>query len=223
MRIENSPGSYGFLAGLMVLLLAAFANAGCMREARGREAAVAFESTVLIDIMCVDEQGGGYTSNGSGVIVNDSTIFTAAHVATDPDGYVCMRRATMVNGKSYPLAPGVVRKDRDLASLKLILQKFDPTWPVVFGVAPAFGTTVCAMTAYPRWLWKCGEVQTREQPPGDISVTIVVEGGNSGSGVYDTRGRLVGLVTHRWSCSNMQYCGGKMASLEGYVKELLGE
>jgi S1-C subfamily serine protease len=221
MKIENEPAAYGFLAALLVLLIAALAL-GCVREARGRDAGVAMESAVHITIMCVDEAGrlsGGY---GSGTIVNDRTVLTAAHIAEDDPGEVCVRRATMVNGKSYLLAPGVSMPDRDLASLVTVDDKFAPTYPVVYGLTPAFGSRVCSMTAHPRFLWRCGDVQRPAEAPGDLTHTIVTEGGNSGSGVYDTRGRLVGIITHRWSCQNGQLCGGKLATLTGYVDRLLG-
>lgn len=220
MKIETKPWAGGFLAALLWLCFVVFAvlTSGCIRETRGRDPGVAFESTVLITITC--PVGMGY---GSGVIVNDHTVLTAAHVATDPDGMFCMRTATMVNGRQFLLAPGKILPDQDLASLHLVIERFDPTFPVTFARKPGYGARVCAMTAFPRFLWRCGDVQTTEDLPGDLSHTIVVEPGNSGSGVYDTRGRLVGIITHRWSCSNGQLCGGKLATLEGHVEDLLRE
>lgn len=223
MKIRNEPGAYGLLAGLVVFLIGLIAAAGCVHEARGRSAAVALESTVLITTVCLAADGSGGTWVGTGVIVNDHTVLTAAHIAEDPPGTACLRSARMVNGRRYALIHGKTLPGRDLASLVTVLETFSPTYPIVYGPPPAFGERVCSMTAYPRALWRCGEAQTAEEPPGDLSHTIVTEGGNSGSGVYDTRGRLVGIITHRWSCSNGQYCGGRMATLRPeYVAELLG-
>lgn len=223
MRIETKPWAGGFLAALLWLCFVAFAvlTSGCMRDVRGRDPGVAFESTVRITITCATADGQALVGYGSGVIVDDHTVLTAAHVAEDDPGMVCMRMATMVNGKSYILAPGKILHDRDLASMHLMLDAFDPTYPAIFAKPPGYGERVCAMTAFPRFLWRCGDVQTGEDAPGDLSHTIVVEPGNSGSGVYDTRGRLVGIITHRWSCFNGQLCGGKMATLDGYIKDLL--
>lgn len=219
MKIENEPAAYGLLAGLLVLLLGLLL-AGCTRDVRGRDPKVALESAVLITTTCITADGvtGWY---GSGVIVNDHTVFTAAHIADDPPDSVCVRRATMVNGKTYLLAQNNSMPERDIASLTLVKGTFDPTYAIVYGPAPAFGERVCSMTAFPRFLWRCGDVQQTTEPPGDLYHTIVTEGGNSGSGVYDMQGRLVGIITHRWSCSNGQYCGGKLATLEGYVTWLL--
>jgi S1-C subfamily serine protease len=220
MKVSNTPGSYGLLAGLLVLLLAAYANAGCMRSVKGRSAEVAFDQTVLITATCVGPDGSGSIWHGSGVIVDNQTVITAAHVARDPDGMVCIRKVEMANDHTYVVMPGVILPDRDLATLKLLLNEFDPTYPVLYGPAPMFGDRICSMTAYPMWLYRCGEAQKAATPPGDRMHTIVVEGGNSGSGVYDMRGRLVGIITHRFSCSNGQYCGGKLATLEGYLDDL---
>jgi hypothetical protein len=128
----------------------------------------------------------------------------------------------MVNKKSYMLIQGVLLPDRDLASLHTVLDTFDPTYPIVHGPTPEYGARVCSTTAYPQFLRMCGDVQMPADPPGDLSHTIVTEGGNSGSGVYDAKGRLIGIITHRWSCQNGQLCGGKLATLEGFVDRLLG-
>ena len=220
MKIQTEPAAYGLLAGLLVLLLGLLLGS-CMRDVRGRSAQVALESSVLITTTCVMEDGSVSTWLGSGVVVNNHTVFTAAHIAEDPPGAVCVRRATMVNDKSYLLAPGVTLPERDLASLHTVLEKFDPTHPITHGPAPEYGARVCSTTAYPRFLRMCGDVQMKADPPGDLAHTIITEGGNSGSGVYDARGRLVGIITHRWSCFNGQLCGGKLATLEGYVDRLL--
>lgn len=219
MKIENEPWAYGFLAGLFVMFVGVLANASCT-YVRGRDPQIAFESTALITVVCL---GGEQAAQmyGSGVIVDRQTILTAAHVATSPPGFFCVRTATMVTGKRYLLTAGKALPAFDLASLKLAVGEFDPTYPVSYGDSPHFGAHVCAATAYPQHLWRCGETQTSTDPPGDVAHSIVVEPGNSGSGVYDERGRLVGIITHRWSCFNGQLCGGKMASLAGHVKELL--
>lgn len=222
MQIQTKPAAGGFVAALYYLFFIVLAlQMACMRDVRGRSAAVALESAVRITTTCIAPDGSGGMWLGSGVIVNDHTVLTAAHIAEDPPGTACIRTVQMVNGKKYLVVPSKTLPERDLASLETVLETFFPTYPITYGPAPAYGERVCSMTAYPMFLWRCGDAQTEADPPGDRSHTIVTEGGNSGSGVYDSLGRLVGIITHRWSCSNGQYCGGKFATLEGYVTELL--
>ncbi len=222
MKIHNSPGAYGLLAGLLVLLLGLVANASCMPPSASaqRDPATALEQAVRIEATCFDKNGALAAFMGSGVIIDKHTIITAAHVATDPEGFVCARTATMVNDHVYEVHLGTALVNRDLGTL-VSDTDFDPTYPVVFGPAPEFGERVCAMTAYPMWLWRCGDAQLPTDPPGDRMHNIIVEPGNSGSGVYDGYGRLIGIITHRWSCSNGQMCGGKFSTLEGFTSALL--
>ncbi len=222
MKVQNTPAALGFLAGLLVLLFGLIANAGC-RFPMERDASVALEQTVQIAATCISETNGSIAQYyGTGVIVDAQTIITAAHVAEDPSGYVCVRSATMMNEHSYLVMPGKILHDRDLATLVLDVGEFDPTYPVIYGAAPKFGDRLCSMVAFPMWLWRCGEAQQTVSPPGDRIHTIIVEPGNSGSGVYNVRGQLVGIITHRWSCVTGQICGGKMSTLEGFVHELTG-
>jgi S1-C subfamily serine protease len=195
---------------------------GCAaRPAKGRDPIIAFESAVRIVSTCTTADGSIYGAYGSGVIIDRTTLLTAAHVAEDREGVTCVRVAMMMHGKKFLVIPHRVLPDRDLASMKIVFGEFDPTYPVVYGPPPAYGARVCSMVAYPRVLWRCGEAQTRTEPPGDMLHTITTEGGNSGSGVYDMRGRLIGIITHRFWCNNGQHCGGKLALLDGYLKDLL--
>ncbi len=224
MKIENSPGAYGFLAGLIVLLLGLFANAGCAHAGAfgGRDVQERYEQAVQITATCTAADGTTSGFYGSGVIVSTHALLTAAHVASEPDGWRCTWEAEMSNGKKYAIHAGTVMHDYDLASMYVADgESFDPTYPVVFGDEPEYGARVCAQTSFPRPLIRCGEAQTKNDPPGNLTHTMLVEPGNSGSGVYDNDGRLVGIITHLFRCSNGQYCGGRMATLEGHVAELL--
>ncbi len=218
-NFQNHPSAYGFLAGLLTFLCG-LVLACCTRDVRGRDAGLALESAVRITSTCMAPDGV-YVSYGSGVIVNDHTILTAAHVAADTKGMVCIRSATMSNGSTYMLLPHKALPAQDLASLQTVYQRFAPTHPVELGSPPAYGSRVCAMVAFPYVLWRCGETQRPVSPPGDLVHTIIIDSGNSGAGVYDTQGRLFGIITHRWSCANGQICGGKLATLADHFAGLL--
>lgn len=218
MKLENTPGSYGLLAGLLVLLLAAYATSCAHAQAAGRTPAEGFEAAVRIEAVCVAVDGSGTIFGGSGTVVNETTVLTAGHVATDPAGMTCVRAITTSDGKRRLALRGTIDTALDLATLHTLTPM--KATPVTFGPMPEYGDRLCAQTAAPMWLRRCGESQYLTTPPGDLVHTIVVEGGNSGSGVYDSRGRLVGVITHRWSCVNGQYCGGRLAVLEGHLHAL---
>lgn len=229
MKIENTPGAYGWLAGLLVLLLAAVANASCTHASplMSRSLADRYVEAVEISAMCVQDDGNGGGAivgwGGSGVIVSRTRILTAAHVAAT-HGMFCVFSATTIDGKERMIQPAVVLPDFDLASMTILddEEPFDFS-PLAYGVKPTLGDTVCAAVAVPWRGHKCGEVQPDSTPPGDIKFFVVVEPGNSGSGLYNARGELVGIVTHRFFCNqSKQTCGGKAASLDGHVDELLG-
>ncbi len=222
-KIQNSPAALGWCAGLLVLLLGVVANASCAHASKldGRDVEQRFEQAVQITANCLTSSGEATGWYGSGVIVNPTTILTAAHVATEGDVF-CVFEAEMQHGKTYAMHVGVLLPEYDLASMHTAEgERFDPTFPIVFGPVPRLGERICAATAFPRRLTRCGDAQTQTDPPGNLIHTAIVEPGNSGSGVYDDRGRLIGIVTHLWYCSNKQYCGGRVATLEGHVGELL--
>lgn len=228
MKIENSPGSYGFLAGL-VLLLAVVANVSCAHSSplTSRGLAERYIEAVEISAVCIQDDGAGGGAivgrGGSGVIVSRTRILTAAHVAAS-HGMFCVYSATTIDGKERMIQPAVELPDLDLAAMTILDGEapFDFS-PLAYGGKPMLGDTVCAAVAVPWRGHKCGEVQPDSTAPGDIKFIIVVEPGNSGSGVYNARGELIGIVTHRFFCSqSRQTCGGKAASLEGHVDALLG-
>ena len=214
--IENSPKAYGFLAGALVLILGILlGNSGCHPVPR-RDAQVAFESAVLIKESCMTDDGKFYESYGSGVIVDSHTILTAAHVAYNED--ICMYTALMSNDTTYVLMRSIVLIEPDVATMTS-LTPFAPTYDVAFAPMPGLGETVGVQTAYPRWAYACGERQYSALD-GTFLLSLIVEPGNSGSGVYDGNGRLVGIVTHLIRCSNGQICAGRATALEGHLREL---
>jgi S1-C subfamily serine protease len=221
MKIETKPWAAGLLAALLYLVAATVVlSVGCVplrqvpRTTRGQ-----YEAAVRIDVVCITEKGG-YMAGGSGVIVDSRHVLTAAHVAAD-DGF-CAFDVTAFDGSRRSMyvktrLPGV-----DLASLEISTGVEPFTLPdMAFGPRPDIGERVCAATALPRFSHKCGEVEPYEKPPGDISLMMIVDHGNSGSGLYDERGQLIGIVIALVQCSNGQYCEGRAASLEGHIEDLL--
>jgi S1-C subfamily serine protease len=190
----------------MALAVALALSAMCCVHGPVRSIADEHESTVLIVQACTVGPSGA----GTGVITSKRTILTAGHVVDSP----CFMTAT-VGGKPYAFVVTRLWKDRDVAELTTFVDL--PYVPVSIGPPLAPGEYAFVVAAMPRPLRKQGMVQYyRPEKPLDHIVIddVVIEPGNSGSGVYDKHGRLVGILTRYGTCINGQYCDGQYSSLE---------
>ena len=224
MKIETKPVAGALLAVLVYILLwtLIFTQASCCSVGGARTANVyrAYERTVLIQITCLaPDMNGVAVGFGSGVIVAPNRILTAAHVAQA--GAICSFDVTGQDNKTRHMQPRTVLPDVDLASM-LVTEgpPFDVS-PVLYGPKPLIGSTVCSASAFPNITRKCGDVLPYTRTPGDMRVLIVVEPGNSGSGLYDEDGRLVAIVVMRVTGVSNQTFEGKAATLQNHLAELL--
>lgn len=230
-RIQNDPWSWGVLAGLLVFLVGLVANVSCVPAGSvGKledqpDYTAYYNSAVQITAHCTSPEGEA-SWFGSGVIVSPTRLLTAGHIAEHASDETCSFVVEDVTGVSY-LAYAVKVFDSsevDLASMELLsyVQQFKGP-PIRFGAMPKIGDRVCTATAYPRREERCGQVMMpKAEPPGDIIIDMVVEPGNSGSGLYNSYGELVGIVVHTYpNRGNGQYVTGGATSLFGYWRDLL--
>lgn len=208
-----------FLLGVALILAAC---SGCV-SAMGapdevpRGIALADDMAVTVDVTCPPAvfglpPSGGY---GTAVLIDATHALTAWHVVDAcPTEQV---ELVWPDGKTKVLATvEAIALPGDIVRLKAV-----GLWPVevpqpTVGVRPDAGDRVCAHTAYPRRRRVCGSVQRQEGDLGaEIIFDAIVEPGNSGSGLYDASGRLIGIVTRMETCSNDQICGARAATLDG--------
>lgn len=204
------PDSFRRVIGLSVAVTVWFvACTSCLAHTPvSRTVAEQQRAAVRVNRVCVTPEGVSL-SMGSGVLIDRRYVLTANHVVE------CQGAAAI----TVSLRDGFTMKavvDRmsaidDIARLDLRVE-IDAT-PTVIGPRPRLGEQVCVASAVPYRAWRCGLVEDLDDAPGDIDHTGIVEPGNSGSGVYDDRGRLVGITTHFRTCMNGQICGGSATSL----------
>lgn len=153
---------------------------------------------------------------GSAVAVGPKTAMTARHVIDCEmelkDGEVLYGTPMEIvlrlnNGTKAEFVVGKQGKDgsEDAALLEAVgvAVPFDH-WASLADSDPIIGAEVCALTAYPWASRKCGHVSTYRVGEGWMGDGYVLytlegnsEGGNSGSGVYNSGGKLVAIHVAR--------------------------
>lgn len=157
---------------------------------------------VEVGALCADGTGRG----GSGVLLTGSTLVTALHVvncAVVPAGYLLAPGITSPVGIVVTTARGELRLarvtaisvDRDQARLELGEEIPDVVPPRID--APPESGDVCVVSASPSRSRSCGPVHVDPDVRIDVRVETLarVVHGNSGSGVYDEHGALIGIAT----------------------------
>jgi S1-C subfamily serine protease len=191
----------------MAVLLVAIAVVACSRplpaQEQSRDHAAQESAHVAIVNACSDGASEPRVTLGRGVVVTSRHVVTAAHVvrcAAVPQAYVMLptrivHRAVVIGEDAH----------RDLALLELAhagqLQLAKPR----IGMA-RLGAYVCARD-------KCGAIVDMDRTRFDFTA----EGfeGQSGSGVYDDRGALVGIVSGRLNCGGVP-CGTRAMRIAGH-------
>ncbi len=205
-------GTWLFLAGL----IAALFLAGCAGRQHPRSIRAEHESAVMISAVCTQIAPGmppvySEAPRGSGVVISSTQVLTALHVVAEAE---CSYFIELADGTKRAVFVEMAWAPFDVARLSLYPGSLFPYTRLQTGPVPEPGEDVCIVSAIPQRTRRCGEVQYYQSPtPGDIGHTAITEPGNSGSGVYDGYGRLVGTVTHLLHCVNGQICGGRFASL----------
>lgn len=195
--VISKISSLVFVVGLITLFVM---SVSCVRN--GNLVREQYNRTTELMVICSD---GQFT--GSGVIVGPDTVLTATHVV-DCNGLVLVRDVVTDVVFVAEVASNLDGDD--------IAQLYVPgiRGPAVrIGKRPEPGDTVCAFVGNPNRWRVCGEVYVEKGKEGEILFSGVVQPGNSGSGVYNSDGDLVGIISISLLCRNGQFCGGGFTSI----------
>lgn len=169
-------------------------------DAPSRADTLEAEGDRAVEIVGVTPMG---TYKCSGVLVSDHQVVTAAHCAR-ADAFLTAERR---DGTQAIFQIEVIAPAYDFARLETVPGWFGeaPGTPHV-GPVPEIGDQVCLAPVVPRRDHKCGEVQAVYSD--GVCHDALTEHGNSGGGVYDASGRIIGIVSTLYTAANGQIIGG---------------
>lgn len=231
MKIQNHPWSWGVLAGLVVFLVGIVATCSSCSltrlpaltntaTAQPRTPQEQLAATYYVSTRCMLIDGsGGELHGGTAVMVDLHHLLTARHVIECKNGGIVTVFVEREDGRR---TEAIVQRQWETKDIALLYTRFElPGNDVKLAVSlPHVGDAVCAHHASPHFGAACGEVVDLhpDNPDGDVEVSMIIEHGNSGSGVY-VDGVLVGIITHLIPCipEITKTCGGNFSSIAGLL------
>lgn len=226
------------LAAIVVLAC----NPGCAFLTHARGPVEQYNSAVVIKVGCAFEMPDNplmpkttivAEGTGSGVVVGPHRVLSALHVSgceTDWPNPLDLSKPIKLHGTLMYMRVVTGDKNDPKEHHAEVVQRFPKRdimtlhteddlgaymSPIAIGVDPEVGDTVCEASGSPTWTYRCGIVQPNLAAgrDGDIRFAFKVEHGNSGSGLYDAHGHLVGIVVMLRTCEFDEVCEGYASSL----------
>ena len=203
-----------------LLVLSLFA---CTAPFRSLTVVQQSQAAVRIRVECITLNGEpGQNWNGSGVVADSMHVVTARHVIACPHERLSNLQIYVGERKLEKVSVLAEDELHDLAVLKF--QKAIPGTPTVH-VIQALPGPACAETGWPTRVRRCGRISevSDKDVRGldvDLELKMPILPGNSGSGIFDRHGFLIGVVTHRHT--DRPDDGGLGSSLQRIASTLLG-
>lgn len=180
------------------------------------------KAAILNSVGLAAQCSDGSLQFGSGTAIGPGTVLTARHVLTCDDGapVAVMVEFTSADGTKQAMATGLqgLSNGGELQDAALVTVAGDPfAYVARQGSAPGLGDTVCLNAYIPRHFFACSQVAEVRGFEADHAQAVYP--GNSGGGVYDDQGYLVGITVQSIYCHNHQgapeVCGGVVLLLAG--------
>lgn len=233
MKSQTAPMAWGFLAGayffmvVLIMLACSCAPTGVRSPGQQFSAAVKILTTCTSVPMTVIDMGdGNYLRipngepvvkrfGGTGVIVDAHHLLTAKHVVTCDEGEEMMLTVNTGIGANRDAFVELEFPNNDIARLYVANTMESLMSSIEMGAAPKLGDRVCEASMVPRPTWRCGITQQPDDE-GLFTFEMRTEHGNSGSGLYNGRGQLIGIVVQWFPCERMEMCGGKASPIQAW-------
>jgi trypsin-like peptidase len=188
-----------YLLALCVSLLVACSSCAAPKRLKYYSDAdyIGHEASMRIWVTCFD----GRRSLGSGVAINSNTVLTALHVTMCDDEPAAEVKVIDLNGNEFLVTNEVNHDGVDITKLTVAGEPFK-VWATPLFRTPRVGETICWYGGdgfkSNRGTKKCGYYEGTKDFEGTSWHMHMVSGkaspGNSGSGVFDLNGNLIGIL-----------------------------
>jgi hypothetical protein len=165
-----------------------------------RDILARMNAAARIEMACLrnDPFSAALDNKGIAIGVDDRHVVTAGHVVRCPE--IPIVHVVLSSGRRLRVVVSKEDTAGDLALLTIAsADRFHLDLPPpVIAPTPAVGDAWCSFTGSPKREAHCGFVESvnGKQMNADLSGSARTVFGNSGSGVYDVQGRLVGIVIY---------------------------
>ncbi len=194
---------------IVALTIAVIATCGCVRPfdtipTRDAQMSRAVQLNVIcgnFDAMFTADKLKLGGQSGSGVIVGPHRILTAAHVPScEKKGHAAIMFAKLGGSWRFVTLERSYKPNRDIASVYVEQDTGFP--PIAFRSSVMTNENVCAAFAFPVAHYDCGAFERYIPPEEGVNseLAIPVVPGNSGSGLFDREGDLVGIIAAQRLC-----------------------